>query len=135
MMHSAALAALGFVLFAEPRTDAVPELSLDLDPCVSVPAARVLAQTALELDVRVVPPAKAAPNATRVRVSCVESHLQLQVADPITGKHLERTLALTTDEVEAGYVLRSVSGQVEGGSPVSIDGGWVAGSVGLGWGQ
>jgi hypothetical protein len=37
--------------------------------------------------------------------------------------------------VEGGYVLRSVSGRVEGGSPVSIDGGWLAGSIGLGWGQ
>jgi hypothetical protein len=100
MMHSAALAALGFALLGEPRSDAVPELSLDIDPCVQVPAERVLAQTALELDVPVVPPSAAHPNATRVHVSCVESHLQLRVADPITGKHLERTLALTTDEVD-----------------------------------
>jgi hypothetical protein len=36
---------------------------------------------------------------------------------------------------EGGYALRSVTGQIEGGPPVSIDGPWVAGSVGLGWGQ
>lgn len=100
MMHSAALAALGFALLGEPRADGVPELSLDIDPCVPVPADRVLAQTALELDVRVVARASARPGATSVRVSCVESHLQLRVSDPITGKHLERTLALTTDEVD-----------------------------------
>jgi hypothetical protein len=100
MMHSAALAALGFALLGAPRTDAVPELSLDIDPCVPVPAERVLSQTALELNVRVIPLSEARPTATRVRVSCVESHLQLRVADPITGKHLERTLALTTEEVD-----------------------------------
>lgn len=100
MMPAAALAALGFALLGEPRTDAVPELSLDIDPCVPVPAERVLAQTALELNVRVVPLSDAQQNATSVRVSCVESHLQLRVADPITGKHLERTLALTTEEVD-----------------------------------
>jgi hypothetical protein len=37
--------------------------------------------------------------------------------------------------VEGGYVLRDVSGKVEGGAPVSIDGAWLAGSIGLGWGQ
>ena len=100
MMHSAALAALGVALLGEPRPDNVPELSLDIDPCVPVQADRVLAQTALELDVPVVSAAAARPNATRVQVRCVESHLQLRVADPITGKHLERTLALTTDEVD-----------------------------------
>jgi hypothetical protein len=42
---------------------------------------------------------------------------------------------VVTAGAEAGYVLRSVSGQVEGYAPVSIDGIWIAGSVGIGWGQ
>jgi hypothetical protein len=100
MMPSAALAALGFMLLGEPRRDDVPQLSLDIDPCVPVPAEAVLGMTALELDLQVVPPAQARADATRVRVSCVDSHLRLRVADPVTGKHLERTLALTTKEVD-----------------------------------
>jgi hypothetical protein len=35
--------------------------------------------------------------------------------------------------VEAGHVLRSVSGSVDGGAAVSVDGQWIAGSVGVGW--
>jgi hypothetical protein len=37
--------------------------------------------------------------------------------------------------VEAGQVLRSVDGLVDGGTPVSIAGRWLAGTLALGWGQ
>lgn len=35
--------------------------------------------------------------------------------------------------VEAGYRLRGVSGQVDGASPVGLNGTWLSASVGLGW--
>lgn len=100
MTLEAALAALALVVLGQGKGDGAPELSLDIDPCVPVPADRVQKQTALELDVRVVPPSEARPQATRVRVFCTGEHLTLRVADPLTGKHLERTLALTTAEVD-----------------------------------
>lgn len=37
--------------------------------------------------------------------------------------------------VEAGQVLRSVDGQIDGGAPVSIAGRWLAGTLAVGWGQ
>jgi hypothetical protein len=37
--------------------------------------------------------------------------------------------------VEAGQVLRSVEGQIDGGAPVSIAGRWLAGTLAVGWGQ
>jgi hypothetical protein len=37
--------------------------------------------------------------------------------------------------VEAGQVLRSVDGQIDGGAPVSIAGRWFAGTLAVGWGQ
>ena len=37
--------------------------------------------------------------------------------------------------VEAGQVLRSVDGLVDGGAPVSIAGRWLAGTLAVGWGQ
>ena len=37
--------------------------------------------------------------------------------------------------VEAGQVLRSVEGLVDGGKPVSIAGRWLAGTLAVGWGQ
>jgi len=37
--------------------------------------------------------------------------------------------------VEAGQVLRSVDGLVDGGTPVSIAGRWLAGTLAVGWGQ
>ncbi len=37
--------------------------------------------------------------------------------------------------VEAGQVLRSVEGLVDGGTPVSIAGHWLAGTLAVGWGQ
>lgn len=37
--------------------------------------------------------------------------------------------------LEAGQVLRSVDGLVDGGAPVSIAGRWLAGTLAVGWGQ
>jgi hypothetical protein len=37
--------------------------------------------------------------------------------------------------VEAGQVLRSVNGQIDGSAPVSIAGRWLAGTLAVGWGQ
>ena len=37
--------------------------------------------------------------------------------------------------VEAGQVLRSVDGLVDGGTPISIAGRWLAGTLAIGWGQ
>jgi hypothetical protein len=100
MTPEAAVAAVALVVLGQGKGDGVPELSLDIDPCVPVPAERVLHLTELELEVRVVPPSEARPQATKVRVSCTGEHLTLRVSDPMTGKHLERTLALTTAEVD-----------------------------------
>jgi hypothetical protein len=35
--------------------------------------------------------------------------------------------------IEAGYVLRAVSGSVDDGHAVAVDGAWVAGTIGVGW--
>jgi hypothetical protein len=37
--------------------------------------------------------------------------------------------------LEGGQVLRTVSGMIDGGGPVSIGGQWLAGSLALGWGR
>lgn len=100
MTPVAAVAAVALVVLGQGKGDGVPELSLDIDPCVPVPAEPVLRLTELELEVPVVPPSQARPQATKVRVSCTGEHLTLRVSDPMTGKHLERTLALTTAEVD-----------------------------------
>jgi hypothetical protein len=37
--------------------------------------------------------------------------------------------------IEGGRVLRTVSGTVDDGPPISIDGNWACGTVAAGWGE
>jgi hypothetical protein len=58
-------------------------------------------------------------------------------AGPIAyaGVGVRASTLLITAGVEAGQVLRTVEGLVDGGMPVSIAGHWLAGTVAVGWGQ
>jgi hypothetical protein len=58
-------------------------------------------------------------------------------AGPIAyaGASVRAAHVLIAAGVEAGQVLRTVDGLVDGGTPVSIAGRWLAGTLALGWGQ
>ncbi len=57
-------------------------------------------------------------------------------AGPIAyaGVGVRASAMLITAGVEAGQVLRTVEGLVDGGTPVSVAGRWLAGTVAVGWG-
>src|SRR5262245_9672465 len=98
MMHASALVAVALALTGRPSSEL--EVTVEIDPCLSVARSEVLRLTELELDARVVSPSVAPPHATRVEVTCAGQHVKLRVTDPVTGKSLERTLALGTHEVD-----------------------------------
>jgi len=100
MMHASALVAVALALTGRPSAERGLEVTVEIDPCLSVARSEVLRLTELELDARVVSPSVAPPHATRVDVTCVGEHVHLRVTDPVTGKSLERTLALVTHEVD-----------------------------------
>jgi hypothetical protein len=80
-------------------------VSVSVDHCLSVEQREVERLTALELGVRAVGTEgrggeSAESPVTRVTVSCVGEHVRLRVVDRLTGKTLERTLSLTTREVD-----------------------------------
>ncbi|HEX6277177.1 MAG TPA: hypothetical protein VFZ53_29250 [Polyangiaceae bacterium] len=100
MMHASALVAVALALTGRPSSERGLEVTVEIDPCLSVARSEVLRLTELELDARVVPPRAAPSHATRVDVTCAGKHVHLRVTDPVTGKSLERTLALATHEVD-----------------------------------
>jgi hypothetical protein len=100
MMHASALVAVALALTGRPSAERGLEVTVAIDPCLSVARSEVLRLTELELDARVVAPDLAPPHATRVDVTCAGEHVRLRVTDPVTGKSLERTLALATHEVD-----------------------------------
>lgn len=100
MTHGSALVAVALALAGRPSSEVKPEVTVVIDPCLSVARSEVLRLTELELDARVVSPSLAPPHATRVDVTCDGRHVKLRVTDPVTGKSLERTLALGTHEVD-----------------------------------
>jgi hypothetical protein len=100
MTHASALVAVALALSGRPSPEAGLELTVEIDPCLAVARSEVLRITELELDARVVTPSLAPPHATRVEVTCAGRHVRLRVTDPVTGKSLERTLALGTHEVD-----------------------------------
>ncbi len=51
------------------------------------------------------------------------------------GVGVRASAVLITAGLEAGQVLRTVEGLVDGGTPVSIAGRWLAGTVAVGWGS
>lgn len=87
-------------LGAAPQPAHEPAISVTVDHCIAVEQGEVERLTALELGVRAAGADTAASNATRVTVSCAGEHVRLRVVDPLTGKTLERTLSLTTQEVD-----------------------------------
>jgi hypothetical protein len=100
MMHASALVAVALALTGRPSAERGLEVTVAIDPCLSVARREVLRLTELELDARVVSPNVAPAHATRVDVTCSGKHVHLRVTDPVTGKSLERTLALATHEVD-----------------------------------
>src|SRR5262245_45749962 len=100
MTHASALVAVALALTGRPSPAKGLEVTVEIDPCLSVAKSEVLRVTELELDARVVSPSLAPPHATRVDVSCAGRYVRLRVTDPVTGKSLERTLALETQEVD-----------------------------------
>ena len=100
MTPASALVAVALAIVGRPSSGKGLEVTVEIDPCLSVARSEVLRLTELELDARVVSPSLAPPHATRVEVSCAGKHVRLRVTDPVTGKSLERTLALTTHEVD-----------------------------------
>src|SRR5689334_22235104 len=100
MMHASALVAVALALTGRPNAERGLEVTVEIDPCLSVARSEVLRLTELELDARVVSPNLAPAHATRVDVTCAGEHVRLRVTDPVTGKSLERTLALATHEVD-----------------------------------
>jgi hypothetical protein len=99
MTYAPALVAVALALTGRPSSEGL-EVTVEIDPCLSVARSEVLRLTELELDARVVSPSLAPPHATRVEVTCSGQHVKLRVTDPVTGKSLERTLALGTHEVD-----------------------------------
>jgi hypothetical protein len=85
-------------LGAAPQPAHEPAISVSVDHCIAVEQREVERLTALELGVRVA--GADTSTATRVTVSCAGEHVRLRVVDPLTGKTLERTLSLTTQEVD-----------------------------------
>jgi len=77
---------------------AVPEVSLSEQSCPTLPHEDVVRLVALELDARVVDPATASPQATRIAMVCSGSAIHLAVSDPMTGKQLIREIGITTDD-------------------------------------
>lgn len=100
MTYASALVAVALAVTGRPSTERGLEVTVEIDPCLSVARSEVLRLTELELDARVVAPSLAPPHATRVDVTCAGKHVRLRVTDPVTGKSLERTLALGTHEVD-----------------------------------
>jgi hypothetical protein len=100
MTHASAVVAVALALTGRPSPAKGLEVTVEIDPCLSVAKSEVLRVTELELDARVVSPNVAPPHATRVDVSCAGRYVRLRVTDPVTGKSLERTLALETQEVD-----------------------------------
>jgi hypothetical protein len=98
MTHASALVAVALALAGRPSSEARLEVAVAIDPCLAVARSDVLRLTELELDTRVIPPSLAPDHATRVDVSCAGKHVHLRVTDPVTGKSLERTLALSPQE-------------------------------------
>lgn len=94
-----ALVSIGLGAAAASQPSRVPAVSVSVDHCITVEQREVERLTALELRVRAAG-ADVAPTATRVSVSCAGEHVRLRVVDPLTGKTLERTLSLTTREVD-----------------------------------
>ncbi len=87
-------------LGAAPQPAHEPAISVSVDHCIAVQQREVERLTALELGVRAAGSGASASTATRVTVSCAGEHVRLRVVDPLTGKTLERTLSLTTQEVD-----------------------------------
>ena len=94
-----ALVTIGLGAAAGPQPSREPAVSVSVDHCISVEQREVERLTALELGVRAAG-ANASATTTRVSVSCAGEHVRLRVVDPLTGKTLERTLSLTTREVD-----------------------------------
>jgi hypothetical protein len=100
MTYGSALVAVALAVAGRPSAERGLEVTVDIDPCLSVARSEVLRLTELELDAHVVPPSLAPAHVTRVDVTCAGKHVRLRVTDPVTGKSLERTLALGTHEVD-----------------------------------
>lgn len=95
-----ALLTIGLGAAPAPQPAHEPSVSVSVDHCIAVEQREVERLTALELGVRAAGTDAPSPSATRVSVSCAGEHVRLRVADPLTGKTLERTLSLMTREVD-----------------------------------
>jgi hypothetical protein len=95
-----ALVTIGLGAAPAPQPAHEPLVSVSVDHCIAVERREVERLTALELGVRAAGTDAPSPAATRVSVSCAGEHVRLRVVDPLTGKTLERTLSLTTREVD-----------------------------------
>lgn len=71
----------------------VPEVSLDLERCPTLPRNQVTRLLALELDARVLASGGAGPLATRGAIVCGSNGVAMEVSDPLTGRFLSRPLA------------------------------------------
>ena len=85
MTHASALVAVALALAGRPSPEKGLEVTVEIDPCLSVAKSEVLRVTELELDARVVSPSLAPPHATRVDVSCAGRYVRLRVTDPVPG--------------------------------------------------
>ena len=94
---------------APPTSGAIPEVSLDLERCSALPRPEIVRLLGLELEARVLSPGRAGPHAVRVGVGCAAAGLHLNVADPLTGKTLARTVALRVREDEGALAARMVA--------------------------
>ncbi|HEX9620371.1 MAG TPA: hypothetical protein VF989_09560 [Polyangiaceae bacterium] len=100
MSPAAAVIAAGVALLGRTESASNLEVSVAIDRCLALPAAEVMRLTALELEADVVMPRAASPGATRVTLTCNGRRVRLHVADPVTGKELERTLAVNAREAD-----------------------------------
>ena len=78
MTYGSALVAVALALTGRPNSEAKPEVTVEIDPCLSVARSEVLRLTELELDARVVAPSLAPPHATRVDVTCPYAKAQFE---------------------------------------------------------
>src|SRR5262245_46823267 len=99
MLVAAVLASLP----APARAAAAPAfLVLDLDGCAAAPAAEIrnIVEVELRRSVAVLAgagaetPGTARPNVAKARLTCVDLLATIEIADPVTGKTLRRTVDL-----------------------------------------
>jgi hypothetical protein len=84
---------------ADAGSNDVPQVALDIDPCVAVSQAEVQRRLALEIGERVISLGEASPTSSHAAATCDESgRITLRIDDPLTRKSIWRSIDLTSQE-------------------------------------